>query len=89
MLTALQHFLSILLWDEAKAQRYLMSGCFMLGMVLSNGGTIPGTGTVLPGLQRWYWLGPYLQGAALFMGGGASLPGRKNGNGTVPPASGK
>lgn len=83
MLTWLRKFVVALLWDEAAAQRYLAVGAFLAGTVLEGGGTVPGTGIVLPGLSVLYPIGPYLKATGIFLGAGSMLPALKTANGTA------
>lgn len=95
MVTWLRSFVRALLWDEAKAQQYLTAFCAFFGWVLVHGGAfpVPGYGeVVLPGLVRFYSLGPWFIVFAFFLGAGsvnalwsASATATRKKNESTPP----
>lgn len=57
MLTLFGRFLREFLWDEEGFKRHASTLLFALGLVLLNGGNIPGYETTFPGLKAYAWVG--------------------------------
>ena len=60
MLNLMRRIVTAFLYDEDMALRWVSVGSVSLGAVLTNGGAVPGTSIVLPGLAWAYPAGPWI-----------------------------
>jgi uncharacterized membrane protein YedE/YeeE len=73
MLVLGKRLASAILYDEAMAQRLIAAVLFGIGTVLENGGTIPGSSVVIPGLASLYAFGTPIKLAGVYLGAGGKL----------------
>lgn len=91
MIRFLARFAQEFLYDERAFQRYITAGLFALGALLVNGGAIPGTGVVVPGLANWSGFGAPLMVLSQFIGSGGKMPASdvvSEATGQSPPTQG-
>ncbi len=79
MWVLLKRAVTVLLFDEAAAQRFLAAGLALFTALIQSGGVVPGTNLVVP-INNFTWLGPWLNALNFYLASGGRLPGRSNGN---------
>lgn len=67
MLTWAIEFTKAVLWDEAKARRYLTVGLLFVGGLFHSGGVVPGTEYVIHGIAPYANLGELFIGASVWL----------------------